>query len=83
MFMERLQLFFGCSLRSPDPAQHHFDQLVAATHARLAQQGEQQRVPFARLRNIEKVADFQGCGFGSKLAELGMGHTSQQQIRID
>jgi hypothetical protein len=43
----------------PDAAQHHLDQFIAAAHARLAQEGQQQRVP-----SSERVNDFDTAGFG-------------------
>jgi len=81
--VEVLQLLLGCGLRSPDAAQHHLDQFVATAHAGLPQQAEQQRVPPARLRDIEEIAHFQNRGLGSELAQLGMGDALQERVRID
>jgi hypothetical protein len=44
LIVQGFQLLLGCRLRSPNPAQHHLDQLVSAAHAGLSQQTEQQRV---------------------------------------
>ena len=83
LIVESVQLLLGRGLRSPDPTQHHLDQLIASAHACLAQQGEQQRMPLARLRDGKKVAHFQGRGFRGELAELGMGDALQKRIGID
>ena len=83
LVVESVELFLGRSLCSPNAAQHHLDQFVAAAHARLAQQGEQQRVPLARLGNVEQVAHFQRRGLGGELAQLGVGDALQRRIGID
>ena len=44
---------------------------------------EQQRVPLARLGDVEQLAHFQRRGFGGELAQLGMGDAFQQRIRVD
>ena len=83
LIVQGFQLLLGRGLRSPDPAQHHLDQFVAAAHAGLAQQAEQQRVPLARLGDVEKVAHLQRGSFGGELAQLGMGDAIQQRVGID
>lgn len=45
LIMQRLQLFLGRGLSTPDAPQQHLDQFVATAHACLTQKGEQQRVP--------------------------------------
>jgi len=67
LVVQVLELLLGRSLGPPNAAQQHLDQLVTATHAGLAQQGEQQRVSFARLGDVEQVAHLQRRGFGGKL----------------
>ena len=81
--VQGLQLLLGRGLGSPDAAQQHLDQFVAAAHAGLAQQGEQQRVPLARLRDVEEIAHLQGRGLGGELAELGVGDALQERIGVE
>jgi hypothetical protein len=69
--MEGIELLFGCRLCPPDTAQHHLDQFIAAVHAGVAQQGQQQSVPLAQLGHAEKVVHLQRCCLGSELAERG------------
>ena len=83
LIMQRLQLLLGRGLGPPDAAQHHLDQFVAAAHACLTQKSKQQRVPLARLGNVEKFAHLQRRGLGGELAELGVGNTLQERVGID
>jgi hypothetical protein len=83
LIVQGLQSLLGRGLRSPDTAHHHFDQLVAAPHADLTQQGEQQRMALARLGDVDEIAHLQRGGFGGELAELGMGDALQQRIGVD
>ena len=59
LVMEGIELLFGCRLCPPNAAQHHLDQFVAAVHAGVAQQGQQQGVPLARLGDVEEILDLQ------------------------
>ena len=83
LIMQGLQLLLGRGLSSPDAAQHHLDQFVATAHACLTQEGEQQRVPLARLGDVEEIAHVQRRSFGGELAELGVGDAIQQRIGIN
>ena len=83
LVVESVELLPGRGLCPPDAAQHHLDQLIAAAHAGLAQQGEQQRMPLARLNYAEKIVHLQRRGLGGELAELGVGDAFQQRIGVD
>ena len=83
LVVQGVELLLGRGLCPPDAAQHHLDQLVAAAHTGLAQQGEQQGVPLAWLGDVEQVAHVQRRGFGGELAQLGMGDALQQRIGVD
>jgi len=79
LFVERVEPLLGRGLGPPDAAQQHLDQLVAATHAGLAQQGEQQGVPLARPGDVEEVGDLQRRGLGGELEQLGVGDALQRR----
>ena len=83
LIVQRLEPLLGRGLRAPDAAQHHLHQFVAAAHACLAQQREQQGVPPGRLGNVEQVADFQRGSFCGELAQLRVRDSFQQGIGID
>ena len=63
--------------------QQHLDQFIATAHACLAQQGEQQCVPFSRLRDVSDIAHVEGRGLGGELAEFCVGDAFQQRVGID
>jgi hypothetical protein len=81
--VQDVEPLLGRGLGPSDAAQHHLGQLVAAAPAGLAQQGEQQRVPPARLGDVEEVADLQRRGLGGELAQLGVGDALQERIGVD
>ena len=83
LVVKSVEPLLGRGLCSPDTAQHHLDQLVAAAHARLAQEGEQQRVPSSRLGDVQQVAHLHRRGLGGELAQLGMRNACQWRIGID
>ena len=83
LIMQSLQLLLGRGLSSPDAPQQHLDQFIATAHACLTQKGEQQRVPLARLGDVEKFAHLQRRSFSGELAELGVGDTLQKRIGIN
>ncbi len=80
LVVKSVEPLLGRGLCSPDAAQHHLDQLVAAAHARLAQEGEQQRVPSSRLGNVQQVAHLHRRSLGGELAELGVRDACQWRI---
>ena len=81
--MQSIEPLLGRGLCPPDAAQHHLDQFIAAAHARLAQEGQQQRVPLPACAMSEQVTHLQRRGLGGELAQLGMGDAFQQRVGID
>ena len=72
----------GRRLGAPNAADQHLDQFVAAAGAGLADQAEQQGVPFAPPAHVQELAGFQRGGFRRELAELGVGNPLQQRPGI-
>ena len=79
LIVQRLKLFPNECLRAPDPAQHHLHQLILVSPARLAQQGEQQRLTPARLSDIQQIAQLHGRRLGRELTQLGVGDSFQRR----
>ena len=83
LIMQGLQLLLGHGLSFPDAPQQHLNQFIATAHAGLTKQGEQQCVPFSRLRDVADIAHLEGRGFGGELAEFCVGNAFQQWIGIN
>lgn len=83
LIVQSLQLLLGRSLRPANRAQHHLDQFVAATHVRLTQQAEQQRVSLSRPGDVEEIIHLQRRGFRGELAKLGVRDAFEERVRID
>ena len=83
LIMQSLQLLLGQGLSFPDAPQHHLDQFIAAAHACLTQESEQQRVPLSRLGDVADIAHVERRGFGGELAEFCVGDAFQQRIGIN
>jgi hypothetical protein len=80
LVVQSIEPFLGRDLCPPDAAQHHLDQFIAAAHARLAQEGQQQRVPSSRLCNVQHVTHLQRRGLGGELTQLGMSDAFQGRV---
>src|SRR3984957_10594606 len=81
--VEIRQMFFRQSLGFSNASQHHFDQFIAAAHARLTQQREQQRLLLSRLGDVAHIPYVERGGFGGKLAQFGVGDALQRRIGIN
>ena len=83
LILEGLEPLLGSRLGPADPMKKHFDQFIAAARSGLPEEAEKQGVTLARAGHAEKLAHFQGGGFGGELAELGVGDPLQDPIRVD
>jgi hypothetical protein len=83
LILEIFEFLLGFCLGPADAVQQHLDQFITTLGVGLADQAEQQGVPLATLGNVEKLAHFEGGGFGGELAELCMGYAFQKWGWID
>jgi hypothetical protein len=83
LVLQGFQLFLGSVLGLADPAQQHFDQLVAALCASLLDQAQKESMALARPADIKEIAHFHATGLGSKLTALGMGDLLKKRIGIE
>jgi hypothetical protein len=83
LILERLELLLCCCLGFSDPSKEHLNQLVAAVRSGLLEQTEKQRMPLARPAHAQKIAHFQGSGFGGELPELGVGNALQHRVWVN
>jgi len=83
LILECLELLLGDRLGPTNSSKQHLDQLVAAARSSVLKQAEKQGMALACSGHIQKLAHFQGCGFGGKLSELGVGDAFQYRIRVN